>query len=315
MKQLIFAFLLVLCTASAFSQAKKPTIMVMPSDNWMDKNGYMMEFDNQGMTSYVPDYRTAGVKSKDLSPVLGTIQNQLTERGFPPKILAEELKKLESQAAEDAMLMSKGGGESNESPIDKLKAVAKADIILYVNWDVNDLGFEKSISFDLQAVDSYTSKPMGGSNGTGKPSMTAETAVLLKEAVLENFDEFGNGLQSQFDIMFETGREIILRIKTWDTWDYDLESEDFGDGDQELSEIIEDWVHENTVQNRFGAPDATENMMLFEQVKIPLYNEKGRAVDAKSWTNNLRKHLKSLGIEAKIMTKGLGQAQLVLGEK
>lgn len=314
MKQLIFAFLLVLCTASAFSQAKKPTIMVVPSDNWMDKNGYMMEFNNQGKISYVPDYRTAGVKNKDLSPVMNTIQNLLTDRGFPPKILSEELKKLESQAAEDAMLTSKGGGELNESPIDKLKAVAKADIILYVNWDINDLGFEKSISFELGAVDAYTSKPMGGSNGTGKPSMTAETAVLLKEAILENFDEFANGLQSQFDVMFEQGREIILRIKTWDTWEYDLESEDFGD--DELSSLIENWVTDNTVQGRFSTTDATENMMLFEQVRIPLYDEKGKAVDARKWANGLRKYLKvTYQIESKLMTKGLGQAQLVLGEK
>lgn len=314
MKKIFFAFLLVLCSTMAFSQAKKPTIMVVPSDNWMEKNGYMMKFDNQGKISYLPDYRTAGVKNNQINSVLNTIQNILTERGFSPKVLFEELKKLENQSAEDAMTVSKNGGELNESPLDKLKSIAKADIIIYVNWDINDLGFEKSISFDLNAVDAYTSKPMGGSNGTGKPSMTAETAVLLKEAVLENFDEFSARLQSQFEVMFEKGREIILRIKTFDTWEYDLESEDFG-GEEELGTLIENWISENTVQGRFNTTDATENMMLFEQVRIPLFDEKGRAVDAKGWARNLQKYLKTLGIESKLMTRGLGQAQIVLGEK
>jgi hypothetical protein len=313
MNKYILIILLSFFTLGVFSQAKKPTIMVLPSDNWMDKNGFMMTFENQGKTSYAPDYRAAGVKSKELYSVLTTIQNMLTERNFPPKILSEELKKIESQAAEDAMLTSKSGADINESPIDKLKKTAKADIIVYINWDINDLGFEKSVSFDLAAVDTYTSKPMGGSNGTGKPSMTAESAILLKEAVLENFDIFTAGMQNEFEKLFVDGREIVLRIKTWSSWDKDLESEDFGD--DQLSTLIENWVSANTVKGRFNTTDATENMMLLEQVRIPMYDEKGKAIDAKGWANDLRKHLKTLGIESKLMTQGLGQAQLVLGEK
>lgn len=114
--------------------------------------------------------------------------------------------------------------------------------------------------------------------------------------------------------MFANGREVILRIKTWDTWEHDLESEDFGD--DELSSLIEEWVTNNTVQGRFSTTDATENMMLFEQVRIPLYDEKQKAMDTRKWANGLRKFLKdTYQIESKIMMKGLGQATLVLGEK
>ena len=43
----------------AFGQAKKPTLMVVPSDVWCSKNGYMMEFDNQGTKIKIPDYKKA----------------------------------------------------------------------------------------------------------------------------------------------------------------------------------------------------------------------------------------------------------------
>ena len=43
-------------TSMAFSQAKKPTIMVVPSDVWCNTNGYMMEFDNQGKKVKVADF-------------------------------------------------------------------------------------------------------------------------------------------------------------------------------------------------------------------------------------------------------------------
>jgi hypothetical protein len=317
MKKLYFAILLVLCTASAFSQAKKPTIMVVPSDVWCNNNGYMMGFDNQGNTVKVPDYRKALQESSDLLLVISKINELMAERGFPLKNLESSLKSLESQSAEDAMLMSKGGGEISETPIDALKAVANADIWIQITWDVNETGPKKSITFNLQGIDAYTDKQIAGASGTGEPSFTAELPVLLEEAVLAHLDNFNVQLQNHFDDMFENGREIVLRIKTWDTWDYDLETEEFGD--DELGFLIEDWVADNTVKNRFSTSNATQTSMLFEQVRIPLYydrNGQQRALDARRWANGLRKYLKdTYEIESELMMKGLGQAQLVLGEK
>jgi len=311
---MILVGFLVLCTSIAFSQAKKPTIMIVPSDVWCNTNGYMMEFDNQGKIVKVPDYKKALQENADLLLVISKINELMADRGFPLKNLESSLKTLESEAAEDAMLTSKGGGEVNESPIDKLKKVAKADIWMQMTWTVNTTGPKKSITFNLQGLDAYTDKQIAGASGTGEPSFTAELPVLLEEAVLAHLDNFNVQLQNHFDDMFTNGREIILRIKTWNTWEYDLESEDFGD--DELSSLIEKWVTDNTVQGRFNTTDATENMMLFEQVRIPLFDEEGKAIDARKWTNGLRKYLKeTYQIESKLMMKGLGQAQLVLGEK
>lgn len=314
MKKIVLALFMVAYSLVAFSQAKKPTIMVVPSDVWCNKNGYMVDFENQGKKIKVPDYKRALQENADLLLVISKLNELMAERGFPLKNLESSLKSLESQSAEDAMLTSKGGGEVNESPIDKLKKVAKADIWMQMTWTINTTGPKKSITFNLQGLDAYTDKQIAGASGTGQPSFTAELPVLLEEAVLSHIDNFNVQLQKHFDDMFENGREVILRIKTWDTWEHDLETEDFGD--DELSSLIENWVSENTVKGRFSTSDVTENMMLFEQVRIPLYDEKGKAIDARKWANELRKHLKSAyQIESKLMMQGLGQAQLVLGEK
>ena len=57
--------------------------------------------------------------------------------------------------------------------------------------------------------------------------------------------------------------------------------------------------------------------MLFEQVRIPLFDEAGKAVDARGFTKGLQKYLAAapFTIVNKLMTKGLGQAVIVLGEK
>lgn len=303
---------------TAFPQAKKPTIMVVPSDNWCVQNGYTQTYDNQGRSMRVPDYRKALQENSDLLLAISKINEMMTERGFPLKNLESSLKSLEEQSAEDAMLTSSTGAEIVESPIDKLKKVAKADIIMQLTWTVNQVGPKRSVTFNLQGLDAYTNKQIAGTSGTGAPSFTQELAILLEEAILSHIDQFNAQLQAHFDDMFTNGREISVRIKVWDDFGdgYGLETEYDGN---ELGMIIEDWMAENTVNGRFSTTDATENMMLFEQVRIPLMEEvngRQRAVDARRWANGLRKYLRdNYEIESKLMMQGLGQAQLVIGGK
>lgn len=305
---------LLVTAAAVFGQAKKPTIMVAPSDVWCNKNGFMIEFDNQGSKVKIPDYKRAFQESSELINVISKINGLMADRGFPLQNMESVIKSLESQSAEDAMLTSKGGAAVAESPIDKLKKTAKADIIMQLTWDINATGPKKSITFNLQGLDSYTNKQVATAQGTGQPSFSAETAVLLEEAVLAHLDNFNASLQAHFEDMFANGREISIRIKKFDSWDGDLEKEYDG---KELGSIIEDWLSKNTVQNRFSTTDATENMMYFTQVRIPLYDANGKAIDARGFARGLQKYLNAppYSITNKLMTKGLGEATIVLGDK
>mgnify|MGYP001241994133 FL=1 len=314
MKKILLVCSIVLATISTtFGQAKKPTIMVVPSDNWCIKNGYFMEYDNQGTTIKIPDYKKALQEDTDVLLVISAINNMMTERGFPLKNLESVLKTLESNAAEDNMMTSKEtGSDVEETPMDKLKKVAKADIIMQLTWTVNTTGPKKSVTFILQGLDAYTDKQIAGAQGTGAPSFTAETPVLLQEAVTAHIDNFNASLQTHFDDMFENGREVIVKIQKWSDSEFDLESEVNGD---ELSYVIEDWMAANTVKNRFSVLDVTENMMTFEQVRMPLYNAKGRALDTRGFARELSKYLEGLGVPNKVVVKGLGRATIILGGK
>ena len=316
MKKIIFILIFTIIGISLYGQAKKPTIMVVPSDNWCVQNGYTETFDNLGKSVTVPDYAAALQNSSDLLLAISKINEMMAERGFPLKNLESCLKTLNDQSAEDEMLMSRDGSSVAESPVDKLKKVAKADIWIQLTYTVNQVGPKRSLTFNLQGLDAYTDKQIAGASGTGAQSFTSEIAILIEEAVLSHIDSFNAQLQSYFDDLFANGREIIVRIKTWDDFEYGLETEYDG---EELGFLIEDWMAENTVNGRFNTTDATENMMLFEQVRIPMEAEiNGRVwqIDARRWVNGLRKYLEDeYGIESKLMMQGLGQAQLVIGGK
>jgi len=320
MKHIGLVVLMVILSAHMlFAQAKKPTIMVVPSDAWCNKHGYMMEFDNQGTKVKIPNYKQAFQENTDLLLAISKINGIMADRGFPLKNMESAIKTLESNSAEDAMMTSKSGSEASESPIDQLKKVAKADIIMQLTWSIATTGPKKTLTFNLQGIDAYTDKQIATAAGSGTPSMAAEVPVLIEEAILDHMDNFTSSLQTFFDDLFANGREVIVRIKKWDDWDEDLETE-YGEDDDELGDIIDDWMADNTVNGRYSTTDATENMMLFEQVRMPLYYErkgKQRAMDTKRFVKKLASFLKAepYSIPCKVTTKGLGRATIYLGGK
>jgi hypothetical protein len=311
---LIIVLALFTVANTMFGQAKKPTLIILPSDNWCTQRYFITEFDNQGTKQSVPNYKQAFQEDTELGQVISKIGGLMIDRGFPLKDAEQELKAIETRNAEDNMTSSKTTGSYiSESPLDMLKKRAKADIVIQIWWKVNKEGAQKSISFILEAFDAYTSKRIASSTGNGESSNDI-IPVQLEKAILSNINPFVTQLQKHFDDMFTNGREVLVTVKTWDDWEYDLEEEFDG---EELTDIIDDWMAQNTVSGRYNMSDATESFIRFEQVRIPLYDEKNRALDARKFAKDLRKFLKSdpYFIESKLMTRGLGEAIIVLGEK
>jgi hypothetical protein len=323
MKRFSSIIVLSILSVALFGQAKKPTIMVVPSDQYCISKGYKMEFDVMGAKQVIPDYKTAMQNDPELRLVITKMGQIMADRGFPLKDLEMEIKNLEREAAEAAMLGStSSGSDMAESPTDMLKRTAKADIILDLSFEIKRQGPNKSITFNLRGLDSYTSKQVSGAAGAGSPSSAASADLLLEEAVLSHMDGFNAGLQKHFEDMFEKGREVKVLVRRWSSFADNLETYFTNkDGDEkELLEHIEDWFFDNTVQQRFNLSDASENQMRFEQVRIPMMTKdnrgRERAVDTRSFLSGLSKYLRdNFQIDSKIYLRGLGEAWLIVGEK
>ena len=318
MKKIFFLVAIIVYSMAVFGQAKKPTIMVVPSDNWCIKNGYTQMYDEMGTMKTLPDYKMALQNETDLLMTISKINTMMADRGFPLVNLESALNNMEQESAEIAMLTSKSGGGIAESPIDILQRTAKADIIMQLTYVINRVGPQRSITFMLQGLDAYTNKQIAGAQGTGEPSLATETPVLLEEAVLAHIDNFNSRLQDHFNDLFANGREVAFQTRIWDTSMLDFEEEfDFNGETLELGEIIEDWVYENTVEGRYSTSTYTENVIRFDQVRIPLYDDRGRANDTRRWMRDLRSMLGKAPFmqQCKIYTRGLGEVWLIVGEK
>lgn len=305
---LALSFSCVLC-ASMLAQ-KKPTLMILPSDNWCAQRYFMTEYDNQGIKECMPNYKQAFQEDLELNPVISKIGELMTSYGYSLKDAEMELRNVSARTSEDNVTFSKSSGaQFSETPLDVLKRKAKADIIIQIGWVVNT----SSLTFTLEAFDAYTSKRIATSTATEHRTSEA-IPIQLQRAVERHIKPFDKQLDLFYTKMKSNGREIVLTIRTWDNWGHDLESEY---GNEELLGHIQQWLAKNTIKEQYNLSDASENFAQFEQVMIPLKNENGVAVDARSFTRGLQKYLNAapFNIQSKLMMRGLGEAVLVLGEK
>ncbi len=310
--QLILLCLSIIATSqNIFGQAKKPTLMVLPSDNWCEQRYFMTEFDNQGTKQKVPNYKQAFQEDTELGQVITKLNSLLIRKVFEPKVAEQELKSIEAKTAEDNMTKSvASGAQIFESQLDKLRKRVKMDIIIQLWWKVNK---DKSVSFTLEAFDAYTNKSIAAQTFNAPPSNDV-MPVKLEKAISNSFDPFLGDLQNHFNDMLTNGREILITLKRWDNWDKNFETEING---EELTDYINKWMNENTINKRFNRTEATENLIIFEQVRIPIFDKNNNPMDAREFAKGLQKYLKAspCNYEVKLMQRGLGEVILVLGEK
>ena len=265
MKKICYVLVLLIYSISMFGQAKKPELMFVPSLPWCNERGYVMEMNADLGSEILPDYKKALAQDKDLMNVISKIGILMADKGFPLKDLSASIKNMEIINAQNTMTLSKNSGATLvESALDMLKRTAKCDIILEVDWSVNTMGPKKSVTYNLRGIDAYTSMQVAGAQGTGTPSFSAEVPVLVEEAILANMDNFTSQLQTHFDNLFENGREVAIDINVFDTGQgIDLETEY---GDNELIDVIEDWLEKHCVKGRFSKAEGSENFAMFNPV-------------------------------------------------
>ncbi len=310
----------ILTAASDVVEGKMPTLMIVPSKNYCNAHKCLMQIKNNGGTEYIADYEKA-LLDNDLQQAIAAIKARLISRGFEVKDLNRALQTMKTEQAEESVMQSiEGGASVQETPIDVLRRVAKADIWIEINWDIIDVkgGSQKTLRFSMEALDAYTDFQAAGIPPTlsqNEYSSSFNIAAMIESAIQGQFNPFCDTMIKYFKDMAAKGRAIKLRFLVWDDFDGNLMTEYDGD---ELHEIIEDWLEDNTVKGKFGSPDISSSgtRMTIEQARMPLVNKKGRDNDPIRWVRELKNMLKNeYSIDCNISSKGLGEVLIVIGSK
>lgn len=300
----IFSFFL---SVEIFGQAKKPTLMVLPLKNWCVKNGYTVATMEMGKEKIIEDYQAVVDKSSDFNNTVAVIDELMANENFPLEVLQQALAAQDEEEAEDI------ANNVNLSPADAIANKVKPDILLLINWEFIPQGPKKAAHVTLQAIDAYTHKDIAPFDNRSDYAFSEDPSGLIKSALNNGFSNFLNKLQNYFEDLQENGREISIDVKIRGD-EFDMEETEV-DGET-LSETIYNWFDENAQNHRFSESSSGEKFLQYKQVRIPLYNEKGRAIQARQFAQNLVKFLKEKNIPSKIQSGAhLGHATILIGNK
>lgn len=309
-KQTIAASLM---AVSAVVYAAPPKIMVLPDLTWATQKGYGENQTNQGRTRFVPNYDQCFV-DPEMTNVNAAISDLMQNYNFPlVNYQAQSAADDDEDAIEEAYTSKKTGAEMQSSSFDDILNKAQPDILLKVGWDVHKVGFNYSISYRMDAVDSYSNKSIATVTGESQvvPSSTALSA-LLKATANDKMAEFTTKLQNHFDDLIANGREMRINIRTTDGTDTDMDTEFNG---ETLATLIYNWMGENTVNGSFSERTSTPNRLAYDQVRVPIRDERGRNIQARQFSEQLRKYLQSTcGIKIENRSSGLGVGRLYIIE-
>lgn len=309
MKKIVSIIFLFLSLSLFAQQAKKPTIMILPSDNWCATRYFTKTYNNQDETVYYSDYRRAFLEDSELGTVISKIGELLTEKGYSLKDAEQAAKSLETNLAKNDVIFSNTNNAGLAmSPLDILKQRVRSDILIQINWNVT----KEAVTFAMEAFDTYINKRISTATGVSERNKDI-IPIQIENAIKKHIKKFDEQMDKYFQDLQANGREITVNIQVWDNSETNLETEYQGN---ELLWHIQEWLYQNTVKGQYNLSDATENFAYFEQVRIPIM-QRNRALDAREFVRGLQKYLQEspYNVTSKIIMQGLGKATLIIGEK
>ncbi len=282
MKIYSFVLLLLACSTSTIqaqtdnsqqSQVRKiqPTVMVIP---------FVKE--NQ-------DMRTILENDINLRVAVTKIKEGFDNRGFSTIDFRAKLKQLSNDKAMELENMSSLKQEIIE--------LSGADIYVETEAKKVATGSGNSMTVIVTAYDAYTGLSLANKVGTSPKFYTDNYEKLTTNATEGLIEDFLNTMQMKFDEMVENGRLASLNISFSEMSIIDMDS-DVGDDGLMFSELMEEWLEENTYKSYFHLQGVTATKMIVDELRLPFFDEEGRNYRPTKFAAQLRNYLKSLGIES-----------------
>ena len=295
-------------------QAAMPTIIVFPSDEWMNEHGYMKTIDNDGETEYIPRYNDAFVQTRDMGAAIQALQKVFEERKFEHEDLQSLLKDMKRERAEE-LANAADGDATEKGTMDDLMQQARPDIRVDLDYGVTAVGPRKNISYKIKAVDAYTSEQCASIEGTIEMTMDP-IDLAIRKAVAGNCDDFCQQIIDYFLDLRDNGRKINVIFRAAKGAGINFIKDEIGDEGDTYDEFLYDWVKKHAVKSACKKGRKTANMVEFKSVRIPFFNEEDEPIEAEDWAKKVRKAFKDeTGIKvSKGQGNTLGRVNFIVGE-
>ena len=286
-----------------------PHVMVVPDLIYCKSNGYVLQYNNNGVTETIPNYERALSEDPSLHAVLTQVKQLIAEKNSD--IVLIDLIEAINNAKADAAMANANFADQSESIEEAIIRNSEADILVKVQFDMLKHGPNYQVSYTLNGTDAYTNRNFAPVEGMGKPSTSANPVVLLREAVYDNMDSFLNLMLTYYNSMVTKGRMVAFDIKT--TGGVNMNTKV---GQYTLREQIEDFLYDNSVDgNGLERVKGGNTFLQYQGVYIPLTTTirgRQRKQGAKDVAQKMVNFLEENGVTADFKIRGLGKVNIYI---
>lgn len=296
-------------TAVDVKQTQKPTMLVLPSDQLMQRFGCIRTEVSLGKQLQVRDYNSYLLTDPDAKFIIASIQSAFIEFGYPLNDLEQTLKSINDQEMVDEV----SGIKKDSKTI--LLTNARPDIILELDYDMtidrSSRDYSKSLTYTLRAIDAFSNKVVATIQAAGVKNAKGNTASMMGEAIQKNSKDFTKQINNHFDDLIANGRDITMRVMIDANGSFTMSDESiYGDT---YADFILDYMKVNTMMGTYNLQRNTDTEMYFANVRIKTLNDNGTQYSAYDFARELSKALnKECGVKSKNITQGLGDAMIII---
>jgi hypothetical protein len=250
----------------------QPTIMIVP---WSSKG---------------EDLRTKIENDANYRTAIQVISNAFSQRGCSTKDFVTQLQ----NSLNDQTISSEKMNQT--SLFKKVIEMSPTDYYIETEVTLKELSSGNSVEIRMNAIDKFTGDKISAEMMRSQPFRTDDWSKLVELALKDDgkLERFFSLVSNEFAKIREIGRTITVKVEVKETSVHRLDNE-VGDDFDFLSDLIIDWVKENSYKNYSRTKGNTSTLLYFDEVKIPLRDESGMNYDINTFAKEMRKQMRRLG--------------------
>jgi len=284
----------------------KPSLMVIPSDQFLKRSGYLKTLQMNGRVVFERDYAGFLLNNTTNKDAVRAIQNFFIKKGYPLEDLEQSLKSLNIQGNMD--------DADNTAKDAKTLLVANChpDIILEFDFDIKSKAVsrsssEKIINYSMAAMDAFSNKSVAS---FVKGDIKGDLTEYLEKQLPADLPDFISQIKTYFTDIIINGREITFRVTIDNACAINL-SDDYNDMGDCYSDWIREWVKTNAKNGTASLNRNTEKEMYYTSVRISNNADDGTQFNAYDFANKFRKAFtKTFQLKSINTTQGIGDASI-----
>lgn len=234
------------------------------------------------------DIRQTIESDPNVRVVMSKIREAFDKRGFTTVDFEAKLK---AQSANNALSQSAQGD---------LKTMviqgSGADIFVEAEYVPTFSSSGNSVKIIMKAVDVSTGAALASKDTYFGPKYTEDMGLLAGIAMERVADEFLSVIQMKFNDIVANGRSINIDFKVGHTSSVTMNTE-VGSESLPLSDVLELWMGDHAYQNNYHIQGTTDLEMIFDDVRIPLKDERGNNYNINKFGLEILKFTRTLGLK------------------